>query len=410
MKKQVLAVALLGLTTFTFAQKAEVKALEKAVKSEKFAQTPSLISAAEKLITNADAKTKAKFYYLKAKALLNSKNYKEMVTALEVFEANTPSSKYTSEINKLKTIVVNKFITEVSKNPNAADSNKKLYAAYKLSGDQDYLYYAAVGYAGKKEYKKALPLYNELKNIGYTGVKTQYKAYNKETRKDDVFPNKTMRTLAIKAGTHIKPTEAKTPSVLGDVIKNIAYMYVELGDTNTAITAIKEARASAPNDVSLLMTEANLYLKLDQKDKYQKLIKEALIKEPNNSSLLYNLGVIAAEQGNKKEARAYYQKSLALDPANINANFNLAALILGEEKSIVKEMNNLGTSSADNKKYDALQEKRNKMYQDAVPFLENILKTDAKNVNALQTLKGIYSALGNTAKYKEMKTLLESIK
>ena len=75
MKKQVLALALLGLTSVTFAQKNEVKALEKAVKSEKYAQTPSLIAAAEGLIGNADDKTKAKFYYLKAKAMLNGKNY-----------------------------------------------------------------------------------------------------------------------------------------------------------------------------------------------------------------------------------------------------------------------------------------------------------------------------------------------
>ena len=50
MKKQVLALAILGLTTVAFSQKNEVKALEKAVKSEKFAQTASLITAAEKLI------------------------------------------------------------------------------------------------------------------------------------------------------------------------------------------------------------------------------------------------------------------------------------------------------------------------------------------------------------------------
>jgi len=410
MKKQVLAVAFLGLTTIAFAQKAEVKALEKAVKSEKFAQTPSLISAAEKLLNNADAKTKAKFYFLKAKALLNGGNYTKMVEAVAEFEANNPSGKYVSEINKLKSSVVNKLISEVQKNSKAANTNEKLYTAYKLSGDQDYLYYAAVGYAGNKEYKKALPLYKELKNIGYTGVRTQYKAYNKETRKDEVFPNKTMRTLAIKAGTHIKPTEAKTPSVLGDIVKNMAYMYVELGNTEKAIAAVKEARASDPDDVSLLMTEANLYLQLGKKDKYQTLIKEALIKDPNNANLLYNLGVIAAEQGNETKAKEYYKKSLALDSKNINTNFNMAALILGKEKSIVEQMNNLGTSAADNKKYDALQAERNAMYSEAVPFLENILKVDAKNKNAIQTLKGIYSALGNTAKYKEMKALLENIK
>ena len=44
MKKQVLALALLGLTSVTFAQKSEVKALEKAVKSEKYNETNSFIN------------------------------------------------------------------------------------------------------------------------------------------------------------------------------------------------------------------------------------------------------------------------------------------------------------------------------------------------------------------------------
>jgi len=406
MKKQVLAVAFLGLTAITFAQKAEVKALEKAVKSEKFAQTAGLINAAEKLINNADAKTKAKFYYLKTKALLNGTNYDGMLKALTEFDANG-TSKYKAEIDKLKADTATKLVNEVVANANAPKASDKLYAAYKLSGDQDYLYYAATGLVQKKDYKKALPLYEELKTIGYTGQKTIYTAYNKETKETDEYANKTLRSFAIKAGTHIKPEEKKTPSVQADIVKNIAYMYVELGETEKAIAAIKEARAADASDVSLLMTEANLYLKLNKKDKYTELIKEAVKQDPNNSNLLYNLGVIAAEQGNVKEAKQYYAKSLSIDANNINTNFNMAALILDKEKSIVEQMNNLGTSSADNKKYDALQAERTAMYSEAVPFLENILKVDAKNQNAIQTLKGIYSALGNTAKYKEMKALLD---
>ena len=42
-------------------------------------------------------------------------------------------------------------------------------------------------------------------------------------------------------------------------------------------------------------------------------------------------------------------------------------------------MNSLGTSAADNKKYDELQEKRNAIYKDAVPYLEKLLKLKPKN-------------------------------
>jgi len=411
MKKQVLVLALLGLTSVAFAQKNEVKALEKAVKSENYAQTSSLIATAEAIIANADDKTKAKFYYLKAKAMLNGKNYDGIISALAEFDANG-TSKYASEIDALKATtasnLVNDAIADQGKGNNNA-SAKKLYTAYKLSDDLEYLYYASSGYVNAKDYKKALPMYVELKEKGYTGIKTEYVAYNKATQKEEVFPSTTMRATSLKIGTHIKPTERKTKSLLPNIVKNIAFMYVELGDTEAAIEAIKEVRLDAPLDIDLILTEANLYLQLGKKDKFKELMEEAIKQDPTNSLLFYNLGVVSAEQGDEVSAKKYYQKSLDLNGDDVNTNFNMAALILKAEAALVEEMNSLGTSSADNKKYEALQEKRSLVYKEAKPFLEKILSVDAKNESAAQTLKGIYSVLGETAKFKEMKALLESL-
>lgn len=411
MKKQVLALALLGLTSVTFAQKSEVKALEKAVKSEKFSETKLLIASAEAVITNADDKTKAKFYYLKAKSMLNGKNYDGIISSLKEFDSSD-NSKYADEINKLKVEKTSSLVNEAINDQGQSKHKiyaEKLFTAYKLSGDVEFLYFASSGYVSAKDYKKALPMYIELKDKKYTGIKTEYVAYSKGAKEDEVFSDKFMRTIALKSGTHIKPSERKSPSVLPDIIKNIAFMYVELGDTEGAITAIKEARLTNPSDVNLILTEANLYLKLDKKDKFKELMEQAVQQDPTNSTLFFNLGVITAEQGDVAGAKKYYEKSLELNSDDINSNFNLAALILNEEASLVKEMNSLGTSSADNKKYDILQEKRRVIYKEAKPYLEKILSIDAKNKSAAQTLKGIYSVLGDIAKFKEMKTLLESL-
>jgi tetratricopeptide (TPR) repeat protein len=411
MKKQVLALALLGLTSVTFAQKSEVKALEKAVKSEKYNETNSLISTAEAVIESADDKTKAKFYYLKAKAMLHGSDYDGIISSLAEFEVNN-TSKYSGEINELKTKKTNSLVNEAIEDQGQSKfkvSAEKLFTAYKLSGEVEYLYFAASGYVSAKDYKKALPMYIELKDKKYTGIKTEYVAYSKEAKKEEVFSDKIMRTMALKGGSHIKPSERKTPSVLPDIIKNIAFMYVELGDTEGAIAAIKEARLANPSDINLILTEANLYLKLDKKDKFKELMEQAVEQDPTNSTLFFNLGVITAEQGDVAGAKKYYQKSLELNSEDVNSNFNLAALILNEEASLVEQMNSLGTSSADNRKYDILQEKRGLIYKEAKPYLEKILSIDTKNESAAQTLKGIYSVLGETAKFKEMKTLLESL-
>ncbi|MDC3388744.1 tetratricopeptide repeat protein [Flavobacteriaceae bacterium] len=411
MKKQLLMLALSGLTTLTYSQKNEVKALEKAVKSEKFNETNSLISSAEALIANADDKTKSKFYYLKVKAMLAGNDYEGIISSLAEFDANN-TSKYKKEIEALKeqktNLLVNSAIADQKQNLNVK-SAEKLFTAYQLSGDLQYLYYASSGYVNAKDYKKALPMYIELKEKKYTGIKTQLLAYNKATKKDDVFQDKIMRSLALKSGTHLKPTERQTESALPNIVKNIALMYVDLGDTDNAIKAVKEARNENPKDLGLILTEANLYLKLNDKVKFKLLMEEAVKQDPSNPKLYFNLGVISAEQGDVVSAKKYYNKSLSLNPEDINSNYNMAALILDQETSLVEKMNSLGTSSADNRKYDVLQEERNVVYRDAKPYLENILKIDSKNENAARTLKGIYSVLGDTAKFKEMKALLESL-
>ena len=165
MKKQVLALALLGMTSVAFAQKNEVKALETAIKSEKYADTKALIAVAETVISNADDKTKAKYYYLKAKAMLNGSDYIGMAKSLEEFEGNK-TSKYAVEISQLKGEVTSKLVNEAIADQGKGDqaaSAKKLHAAYQLSGDQEYLYHAANSYVVSKDYKSALPLFNELK-------------------------------------------------------------------------------------------------------------------------------------------------------------------------------------------------------------------------------------------------------
>ena len=73
-------------------------------------------------------------------------------------------------------------------------------------------------------------------------------------------------------------------------------------------------------------------------------------------------------------------------------------------------MNGLGTSAADDRRYEELKEERSKLYNDAVPYLQRVLEIDAKNLPAAETLMNMYSDLGETDKYKAMKAKVEEIK
>lgn len=100
--------------------------------------------------------------------------------------------------------------------------------------------------------------------------------------------------------------------------------------------------------------------------------------------------------------------SLEVGSKNTDAKINIAAEILKEEKPLVEQMNALGTSNADFKKYDELKERRKQIYLSAVPYLESVIEQKPENVEATRVLMNIYYQLDNEAKAKEMKAKLQS--
>ena len=77
--------------------------------------------------------------------------------------------------------------------------------------------------------------------------------------------------------------------------------------------AVKEARENDPKDLSLILTEANLYIQLKENDRFEALMNEAIEQDPNNATLYFNLGVVNAQRGKKVDASKYYRKTIELD-------------------------------------------------------------------------------------------------
>ncbi len=148
---------------------------------------------------------------------------------------------------------------------------------------------------------------------------------------------------------------------------------------------------------------------MGNKEEFKNLLELATTKDPNNPELQYNLGVIASESDHPDEAMAYYKKAIELDPNYINAYINSAALILNKEQALIEEMNKLGTSKKDDLRYDELRILRQDIYKGAIPFLTKACAIDAKNLSAAKTLMNIYSVLGETDKYKEMKVIVDEL-
>lgn len=413
MKKQIVVALALLIGAFSFAQKKELKAVEKAIKGNNFAEAKSVLTQIESLIGSADAKTQSKYYLLKGEALYanGAGSNVDFENAIENLDKVGPE--YSSEINEIKAGMLQSILTKANtslENKDYASSSKGFEYAYKLSPkDTLYLYFAASTAVNGQDYDTALKMYEELKDLGYTGIAEEYYAFNKEEGKEELFGSKQLRDISVKAGTHVKPEDRMTDSKLSEIVKNIALIYISQEKNEKAIEAMKDARAINPDDLNLLLAEANVHYKMGHIDRFKELMQEATSLNPTDPELQFNLGVLSFESGDKESAKSYYQKAIDLDPGYINAQINMAALILDSEQAIVDQMNNLGTSAADDKKYDELKAKRQQVYKDAIPYLKAALETDPNNLQAAKTLMNIYSAVGDTANLKLIKDRVDAL-
>ena len=413
MKKQIVVALAILIGAFSFAQKKELKAVDKAIKANNFAEAKTVLSQIESLMGAADAKTKAKYHFLKGKALYanGAASNQDFDSALENFDK--AGSAYSVEINEIKSSMLQSILTKANtslENEDYASSSKGFEYAYKLSPkDTMYLYFAASTAVNGQDYDNALGMYQKLKELGYTGIAEEYYAYNKEIAKEELFGSKQLRDISVKAGTHVKPEDRITDSKRSEIVKNIALIYISQDKNEMAIEAMKDARAENPEDLNLLLAEANVHYKMGHTDTFKELMKEATAMNPTDPELQFNLGVLSYESGDKEAAKGYYQKAIDLDPGYINAQINMAALILDGEQAIVDEMNSLGTSAADDRKYDELKEMRQQVYKDAIPYLVSALETEPKNLQAAKTLMNIYSAVGDTNNFKAIKERVDAI-
>jgi len=323
------------------------------------------------------------------------------------YEKKVGKKVYTDDINKkigsIKAGIVSVAIGygDQKKYKEAAEV---LYSAYQLDKkDQDKLFYAASYAFNAGDYDRALQYYTELKDANYSGEGTSYLAVNKASGKEETFNSKDERDLFIKAGSHEKPRNEKIASKRGEIYKYIAYILVDKGRVEEAKAAVEEAKKANPNDESLLMTEADVYLKMNDYANYDRVINQVLAKDPNNVILHFNLGVTNANAGKLEQAEKYYIRALELDPTYFDALINLSELRLRADAKIVDQMNKLGNSEKDNKRYEVLKAEREKNFKFLLPYLEKAVELKSDDEAVKKTLLSVYNALEMTDKAKALK-------
>ena len=398
---------ILLISAFGFSQKKELRKAQKLFTEGKVDESFKMLEENDALFDNADDKTLSSYSLLLAKIARSNSEFQKAFEFLSAIK-DSPSIKsdVSLELNQLTNDIINSAIKD-NENKEFVASAKKLFLAYSISPETngDYLYYAASAGVNAKDYDLALEYYLMLEKIKYQGIVTKYYVTEVESE-NEIEVQRSEYDLYKKTKQYKNFREEQTESKFPEIVKNIALIYAQKGDNEKAFDAIKMARQENPSDINLILTEANIYIELDEKEKFGQLMSEAIAMDPNNGNLYYNLGVVTRDLGDISLAREYYEKAIELDPTLENAYLNLVSLILEGESLIVEEMNNLGTSRAENARYDVLKKKREDLYRECIPILVKIIDID-KNKEAIRTLMNIYGTLGDTNGFKSMKALLE---
>lgn len=413
MRTRFLIAGLALVTSISFGQKKEIKKAEKAIKSNQYNEALTYLNEAEANLGTVDNSMKAQFYAARGEATLGvgKNDHNKLLAAAEAYEMAisldpTIEGQLSNQLQNLRAALINGAVKDQN-SQNYKQAIEKLYASYLVSKDPSDLYFAAGNAVNSRDYVTALKYYQTLLDLGYTGEVEEFVATDKVSGEVKPFDSKNMRDIAVRTGEYIKPEIRKTESKKGEILRNMTLIYIEEGDTEKATALMKAARAESPNDIYLIRADADMSYKLGDVARYNKLMNEIVASDPENPEIYFNLGVGSGEIGDTKKAIEYYEKALKLKPDYEGALINIAVLKLSGEDKLVEEMNSLGNSAADNKKYDELKKERQAIYSETVPYLEKAHKLNPNNQEVIRTLMNIYGQLGNDDKYNEMKAKLD---
>lgn len=406
MKRTLIIIALLIAIPGLKAQKKEIRKAQQEVRAGNLASAASYLNQAKRIFAAADYKTRSEYYVVEAEMRLAEKKLDAEQIKLISQSINLANRHEVTPSLQTRISQINSKIKGLSASIAAGEFTNKNYSsaaslyktAYQSSNNKNHLLKAARSHLLAKEYGKAYESYRSLYNFGDTNAKTQYVATNLESNKKVAFTSATERDKAIGSGLYKNPEIITTNSKLPEIMRGITVAAISLDRNHEAVAIIDKELAKSPNNKLLLNQVSHLYKQLGAFDKYNVVVDKLIKDKPNDSNLYYNAAVSCTENKDLDRAKKLYRKTLEIDPNYNNAKVNLSMLLLEQDDLINDEMFELGASKTDDDRYEKLKQKRIKIYNEVLPYLESIVKSKPKDDDFAKKLKNIYSFLGKDSK------------
>lgn len=183
----------------------------------------------------------------------------------------------------------------------------------------------------------------------------------------------------------------------------------KIEDTEARFEAVKRARELAPNHTGLIFEEVNYYLSINDNVALLSSLEEAIRADSDNKVLHFAKGTALGSLKKYDMAISAYNDAISLDSDYFDAYNNLASLYLDQTAPLVDQMNNLGLSQADQKKYTVLKNKRNSLYLKAKPYLEEAVRIDDTALQVLYALKDVCYQTDDMACWKETNSKIKNL-
>ena len=415
--------------TFSFSQKKELRQIKRLIDEKFFQEAESVLNSNKDLLLSGDSKTDAQYYYYATKIYTEIESFVLATNSLEkLMSINT--SFYNSEMkldykNLEEILVVALVNSAVADNSSKKwmDGVDKLLLAYEMDKETniDYLYFAASGAVNAENFDLALQYYLSLKEKNYTGIKDEYFITNIQSGVEEKV-TETEYKIYQSSKEYMNPRIGQTESRYPEIVKNIALIYVKKGEDDLAIEAINEARSIQPDDLYLILNEADLYIRLSNnakddnlrsqyRQKFKDIMTLAVEKDPENGILYYNLGIISSEQGESADAKSYFEKAIKFKPDYVDSYVAIVNILLEEQSIIISDMDEIAMSNkrSDIAKYDQLKEDLNDVWRKCIPYCEMALEYDPNDLEVLKLLSQFYYKLDNIEGYKKISAKIDEL-
>lgn len=393
MKRVLLSLVLLSITSFSFGQKNLRQNASNLLIEGKL---DLALEAINQCILNPYTSKDAKTWYIRGNIYLEISNSENI------------------NYNRLSNDPLNKAF-ESYYYANKYDTKKDYYEDIfaKLNWLRNNYFNAAVDSYNKKAYKDAM-----------TGFENAASALSLANVSD------TVSLFYAAACANLTGEKGKQKQYYTDLLNGGAksiVIYVSLADiyrlekdSATALKVIRAGQKVYPNNLQLTLSESNVYIYFNDVPKALSALNLAAAKDNTNYLVFNAIGINYQKfyEDNRQtdatridafqSSEAAYLKAIELKPDFYDVQLNIASLYFNSAVPIVLRANAL--SNSEKNEFNKLVKEANVYYKLALPFLKKADKLQPNDFNTLNSLRQIYSSLNDKENLKDVQAKILRLK